>query len=147
MFLAVLGFDVDAVDISDVAVERVRALARERHAAISATRVDLSVRAAFPRVPYQVVIDFFYLERPLLTAIAQALAPGGLLVFETFVGERPPAPSFGPRFGLDPGELRRAFAALELLRYKEVEIGSASSGHRTVARLLARRPLDGAHEV
>ncbi len=141
-FLAELGFEVDALDISDVAVARVRELIAERGAPVTVQRTDLAAGAAFPRSDYQVVIDFFYRERSLFEPTARALAPGGLLVFETFVGARPepPAKSFGPRFGLEPGELRRAFAALELLRYEEVEIGGESSGHRTVARLAARGP-------
>lgn len=141
-FLAALGFEVDALDISDVAVARVQELIAQRGASVTVQRTDLATGASFPRSAYEVVIDFFYRERSLFDPTVQALAPGGLLIFETFVGARPepPAKSFGPRFGLEPGELRRAFAALELLRYQEVQIGDESSGHRTVARLAARRP-------
>jgi tellurite methyltransferase len=142
IFLAELGFTVDALDISDVAIERVSRVATERALPIRARRVDLTRLAAFPHPPYQLVIDFFYLERPLFGPISETLAPGGILLFQTFVGERPafPARSFGPRFGLEPGELRRAFAALELLQYDEVEIGDDHAGRRTVARLVARGP-------
>ncbi len=141
-FLASQGFEVHALDISDVAVARVRELIAARRAPVTVQRTDLGAGASFPRSAYEVVIDFFYRERSLFEPTAQALAPGGLLVFETFVGARPepPAQAFGPRFGLEPGELREAFAALELLRYEEVQIGDESSGHRTVARLAARRP-------
>lgn len=139
LFLAELGFEVDALDISDIAVERVRRLASERGAAIAALRTDLAARQRFPRAPYSVVIDFFYLERSLLAPIIDALQPGGLLLFETFVGGRPSGQTSGTRFGLHPGELRRAFATLELLHYEEVEIGSERSGHRMVARMAARR--------
>jgi hypothetical protein len=103
--------------------------------------MDLAELGAFPRPPYQVVIDFFYRERALFDEIADALAQGGLLFFQTFVGSRPPPPvaSFGPRFGLEPGELRNAFSGLELLHYDEVEIGDSERGYRTIARLAARR--------
>jgi SAM-dependent methyltransferase len=135
-FLSDLGFEVDALDISDVAVERVRLLGGER---IIAQRVDLADAAAFPRPPYEVVLDFFYLERPLFDPIASALAPDGLLLFETFVADPGDA---GSSFRLQPGELRRAFAdrGLEILDYDEVAIGDDVSGRRTVARLAARRP-------
>jgi tellurite methyltransferase len=138
LFLAELGFDVDALDISDVAIARVQRLAAKRRRPISARRVDLSAAPAFPNPPYQVVLDFFYLERSLFDQIAAALAPGGLLLFQTFVGERAADQSSGPRFGLEPGELRRAFANLELLHYDEVEIGSERAGRRMTARLAAR---------
>jgi len=141
-FLAALGFEVDALDISDVAVARVQELTAQRGAPVTVQRTDLAAGASFPRSAYEVVIDFFFRERSLFAPTAQALAPGGLLVFETFVSARPEAPakSFDPRFGLEPGELRRAFAALELLRYEEVQNGDESSGYRRVARLAARRP-------
>jgi SAM-dependent methyltransferase len=142
LFLADLGFEVDALDISDVAVERTRRLAEERALPVTALQVDLTQGTPFPRPPYQLVIDFFYLQRSLLVPIAQALAPEGLLLFETFVGERPapPAKAFGPRFGLEPGELLRAFDEFEVLSYQETEIGRDDAGRRTVARLAARRP-------
>lgn len=140
-FLAELGFDVDALDISDVAIERVQRLAAERVLAIAAARTDLTELRDFPRPPYEVVIDFFYRERALFDPIANALAHGGLLFFQTFVGSRPepPVASFGPRFGLEPGELRDAFSSLEILGYDEVEVGDSGRGYRTIARLVARR--------
>jgi SAM-dependent methyltransferase len=145
LFLAELGFEVDALDISDVAVERVKRLARERELRVAVHRVDLSARPPFPRPPYDVVIDFFFLQRSLFPAILTSLAPGVLLLFETFVGARPLLPnSFGPRFGLARDELRRAFASLGLLHYDEVEIGSDARGRRTVARLAARAPATSA---
>jgi SAM-dependent methyltransferase len=137
-FLAELGFDVDALDISDVAIERVRRLAAERDLPITASRVDLSELRGFPRPPYEVVIDFFYRERALFGLIADALVPSGLLFFQTFVGARPDG-AFGPRFGLESGELRASFSALEIIHYDELEIGDADRGRRTVARLAARR--------
>jgi SAM-dependent methyltransferase len=52
-----------------------------------------------------------YLHRPLFPALAEALAPGGVLVYETFMqgNERFGRPS-NPDFLLRPGELLEAFA-------------------------------------
>lgn len=141
LLLAELGFEVDALDISDVAVERLRRHAQQRELPVAVHRTDLTAEALFPRPPYEVAIDFFYLQRSLFGTIIESLAPGGLLLFETFVGPRPQSgDTFGPRFGLKPDELRRAFAGLTLLHYDEVQIGSDASGYRTVARLAARAP-------
>jgi SAM-dependent methyltransferase len=67
--------------------------------------------AEFPRPPYDVICCFYFLQRTLLGRIAGALAPGGLVLYETFtrdhvevVGGRIPE-----RFLLEHNELLRAF--------------------------------------
>jgi len=65
-----------------------------------------------------------YLYRPLFGAIAAALAPGGVLIYETFAkgNERFGKPR-NPDFLLDSGELRRAFgASLEIVAFEEVTV-------------------------
>jgi len=92
---------------------------------------------ALPEAAYALVTCFRYLHRPLFPVMAAALAPGGHLVVETY---RDGQQQFGkpkrPRFLLRPGELREAFAALELIRYDE----PSPPGGPWTARLLARRP-------
>ena len=71
---------------------------------------------------YDGIIVSNYLHRPLLPAIARALAPGGVLIYETFMrgNER-----FGPRnpdFLLRPGELLEAFAALSVVAFEQGEV-------------------------
>ena len=64
------------------------------------------------------------------------LRPGGVLLYETFtrhhreIAEHPR----NPAFLLEPGELPKLFAGLEVLRYEE-----ARSETEAVARLVARR--------
>ena len=64
-----------------------------------------------------------YLHRPLFQSIADSLAEGGLLIYETFMvgNERFGRPS-NPDFLLKPGELREAFASLEVLGFEEGEV-------------------------
>jgi len=59
---------------------------------------------------YDGIIVTNYLHRPLLPAIARALAPGGVLIYETFArgNERFGRPC-NPDFLLRPGELLEAF--------------------------------------
>ena len=138
-YLAQLGFAVDAVDVSDVAIAKVRERAAQRALDIEATRMDLlHAEAGFPRPPYDVVCCFYFLQRALLKALAGALAPGGLLFYETFtrdhvevVGGRMPE-----RFLLEHNELLHTFDALRILRYREAVIGTDS--RRAVASLVAR---------
>jgi len=68
--------------------------------------------------------------------MAQALRPGGLLAFETFVKHPLGRQSeVSPEHLLQPGELRSAFEALGLdtIKYEEGGLGGT-------ARLLARKP-------
>ncbi len=61
-----------------------------------------------------------YLHRPLLTLLPDALAPGGVLIYETFAkgNEKYGRPS-NPAFLLDPGELLDAFGtSLRIVAYE-----------------------------
>lgn len=69
---------------------------------------------------YDGIVVTNYLHRPLLPAIGLALAPGGVVIYETFaVGNE----SFGrpqnPDFLLRPGELLSAFAALTIVAFEQ----------------------------
>lgn len=141
LWLAERGFTVDAVDVADVAVDAVRAAARERALPLQAWRVDLVETAGpFPREPYDIIVDFYFLERSLFPRMAAALAPGGLLVVETFtrdhvevLGHDMPA-----RFLLDHNELLTAFPGLRVVHYREAIIAGGDRG-RAVASIVVRR--------
>ena len=64
-----------------------------------------------------------YLYRPLLPAVSAALAPGGVLIYETFAvgNERLGRPS-NPDFLLRPGELLEAFAALTIVAFEQGKV-------------------------
>jgi SAM-dependent methyltransferase len=81
-----------------------------------------------------------YLHRPLLPHLAGALAPGGVLIYETFgVGnERFGRPS-NPDFLLRPGELL-AFAAARGMQVLAYECGEVAEPRRAITqRMVARR--------
>lgn len=72
---------------------------------------------------YDGIVVTNYLHRPLLPAIANALAPGGILIYETFAlgNERLGRPR-NPDFLLRPGELLRAFAMLTVIAFEQGEV-------------------------
>lgn len=76
---------------------------------------DLEDGSPWPFAPgsFDAVVVTNYLHRPLLGLIAGALAPGGVLIYETFAmgNERYGKPS-SPKFLLQPGELLQAYAGL-----------------------------------
>ena len=81
-----------------------------------------------PRWPlgggYDGIVVTNYLHRPLLPAIGQALAPGGVLIYETFAAgnERLGHPR-NPDFLLRPGELLAAFASLTIVAFEQGLVG------------------------
>ncbi len=80
---------------------------------ISIRQADLEDGSPWPFAPgeFDAVIVCNYLHRPLFGPIADALAPGGALIYETFLSgnERYGKPS-NPRFLLERDELLAAFA-------------------------------------
>ena len=75
---------------------------------------------------YDGIIVTNYLHRPLLPAIARALAPGGVLIYETFArgNERFGRPR-DPDFLLRPSELLEAFTTLTVVAFEQGEVSRA----------------------
>ena len=120
VMLAELGFEVDALDASEVGLAYLAGVARDRGLAIHCERVDLRARPALPRPPYRAVVVTNYLHRELLGVLVDALLPGGLLAVEAFLAH--PDPEWGPRepaMVLEPGELPRLLVGTEIVSYDE----------------------------
>jgi len=78
------------------------------HDRVDARQTDLENGSPFPLKPTTVgcIIVTNYLHRPILPDIAAALAPSGLLIYETFAkGNEPYAGPSNPDYLLAPGEL------------------------------------------
>lgn len=134
-FLAELGFTVDAVDISEVGIAALQGVA-----GVHARVADLECEP-LPAGAYDLVLMINYLQRDLLAAVADALAPGGVLIAETVTRAHVEqlGRTFDPRFLLEPGELRDAFGGLHVLRFEEGVV-QRSGRPRAVAALVAQRP-------
>lgn len=79
-----------------------------------------------------------YLWRPLLPAIVDSVAPGGVLLYETFaVGNETVGKPSRADFLLQPGELLRACEGLRVVAYED---GFADQPARFVQRVAAVRP-------
>ncbi len=80
-----------------------------------------------------------YLWRPLLPVLRLALAPGGVLIYETFAnGHHTIGRPSRPDFLLQPGELLRAFEGLRVVAYEDgYEPAEVQAGPRFVQRLAA----------
>jgi len=86
---------------------------------------------------FAAVIVTNYLWRPLFPVIVDSLAPGGLLIYETFArGHETVGRPSRPGFLLQPGELLRAFSQLETIAFEE---GFLENPPRFVQRIVAAR--------
>lgn len=108
------GFRVRAVD---------RDAAALRPLACETVELDLETGAPWPLGSgYDGIVVTNYLHRPLLPGIAAALAPGGAVIYETFmVGQEAFGRPTNPDFLLRPGELLGAFAALSVVAFEQGE--------------------------
>ena len=136
VYLAGLGYRVDAVDLDLAHCEAVRATP-----GVDWRQVDLE-RGEWPFVPggYQAVVVTNYLFRPLFPHLVAALAPGGVLIYETFaLGQELYGRPRNPAHLLLPGELLEAMRGqLRVLAYEDVtELDDAP---KRVQRLCAVRP-------
>jgi len=130
------------IDRDPMALAGLLAAARERGLAVSALRADLETSHGIPLRAGScgAILVFRFLFRPLAAAIEAALAPGGLLLYETFTLDQRSLPH-GPRnpaFLLAPGELPTLFPGLEVLTFSESTV--ATPWPQALARLTARRP-------
>lgn len=131
VWLAERGLDVDAVDIAPAALAAGAKLAAGRGVSEQVRWVVHDLDAGLPwqcRGGYAVVVCHRFRDPSLYGALADALAPGGLLTLAV-LSEVDAGP--GP-FRAPAGELRAAFAGLTVLADEE------GGGQAT---LLARRPV------
>jgi len=132
LYLAGLGWEVVAVDSSRSAIQALRERAAASRLAVQAILADLEA-GDFIIEPdaYDLICDFFYLQRDLFPRIREGTRPGGMFVAEIHLRD-----AAAHRFVLEPGELRAEFCAWKILYYSE----AAETGHsRRTARILAGR--------
>lgn len=96
----------------------------------------------FPGERFAGIVVTNYLHRPLYATLLAALAPHGVLIYETFMAgnERFGRPS-NPAYLLRPGELLEAFASLQVLAFEQGCVRAPKPAR--VQRLCARRQSGG----
>jgi SAM-dependent methyltransferase len=114
------GFAVCAVDRDISALSPLSGIGCE------VRQVDLETGDSPPLgTGYDAIVVTNYLHRPLLSAIARALAPGGVLIYETFaLGNERFGRPHNPDFLLRPGELLNAFGMLTVVAFEQGEVSA-----------------------
>ncbi len=116
-YLVSLGFEVDALDISSVAISNLLNIPN-----IYPKEVDFDTYR-LPKQRYALIVQTYFLHRPLLAMVPSALEKGGYFLLETFVHhEKNQRKASNPSFRLEQGELKRVFEkkkGCEIVHIKE----------------------------
>lgn len=134
-YLADLGFIVDAVDISDYALERVR-----DSSTIKKIDTDLDKYNLTPN-RYDLIVNVNYLNRRLVSQMKEALKSGGVLMFETFIVAHGDfhLPTTNLDYLLRKNELLHSFIGLDVIYYEE-RVDTNLRGERIkVASIVAKK--------
>ena len=134
LFLHEHGFQVTAVDISDIGLAKGKQRAAELGLDINFRQADLDEYEIEGQ--YDLVLNFNYLLRQLIPQEVAALAPGGILLFDTIRESPSLLQSHNPDYLLKCGELKQIFEEYdgEILFFEETD-----SGEMPTARLLFRK--------
>lgn len=152
VFLAGLGHAVTAVDFSREGLSKARALADARGVAVDFVLADVTQYQPEPGAYSGVISSWLHLaptERTVVhSRVAQALAPGGIVLLEAYTPEQLAFGTGGPK---DANLLYRRdhlvadFTGFEILiaveREREVHEGTFHGGRSAVVQLMARKPV------
>jgi 2-polyprenyl-3-methyl-5-hydroxy-6-metoxy-1,4-benzoquinol methylase len=137
LYLASLGYRVDAIDLSGVGLAQAQAEAMRRNLHINFVQADLA-SWPMPSPRYDLIVVFYFLNRDLMPRLVAGLRTGGLLFLATrntrYLSTRP---DFDPAFLLELGELAR-FAAKSDLEVLHCTDGTPRWAH--ASQLIALRP-------
>ena len=140
MLLAQQGLEVAAWDNADVAIAALQDVARKRQLSIQAVVRDVETNPPAPET-FDVIVVSYFLCRDIIPAVIQALKPGGLVYYQTFIQQR--VSGRGPKrmeFRLADQELLHLFSGLQVLFYREEGcVGNVQKGFRDEAMLVGRK--------
>jgi SAM-dependent methyltransferase len=137
-YLAKHGLEVIGIDISEYALHLAKSKIRHLDYPVEFAVVDLSL-PWLPKDFFDVITNFHFLERAAIPVYRQALKPGGLILFDTFMLTKSNIDI--PGYYLEPGELEQLFDEFEIIHYsEEISEPSQSHGDRGIAQIVARKP-------
>ena len=140
VFLAQHGFDVDAVDISEMGLGKARRLAKGMNVKINTILADLD-SYQIEEEHYDLIANFYFLKRRLIPKIRRGLKKGARVIFESYVLEHRNLKTTGPKdpkYFLKPNELLKLFKGFRILFYRE-GIFKEGGKRKAIASLIAEK--------
>jgi 2-polyprenyl-3-methyl-5-hydroxy-6-metoxy-1,4-benzoquinol methylase len=129
IFLARHGFAVTGLDISEEGLAKAEKRANAEALAVSFHCTDMETYE-FSEA-WDLIINFNFLLRDLITKMFESLNPGGLIVFDTILETPALEGSHNRSYLLRTGELRKIFTRFpgDILRYEELPDGPMPTAH------------------
>ena len=142
VFLAKNGYVVEGCDISEVAIEKAKKLAKKKGVEIGAFVADLT-KYKIKENHYDLITCFYYLQRDMIQQIKDGLRKGGMVIFETYtIDQLDLGPDvMGPKnkeYLLKHNELLDFFQDLRVLNYQELVVDN----RKAIARIIAGKISD-----
>lgn len=139
LFLAEAGYEVDAVDISAIALERARQSATERNVEVNWLLADLE-EAPPPAHRYDLIVMVRYVNHALVPRLLEMLTDGGYFLCEQhLVSDHDVAGPGNPAFRLQPGQLKDLADDTYVVHYHEGLVDDPDGRRVALAQLIARR--------
>jgi SAM-dependent methyltransferase len=151
VFLAEQGYQVTAVDASEVGLEKAEKLAHDRGVRLTTVQADLADYQIEPN-SWQGIVSIFChlppkLRRQVHQAAANGLVSGGVLLIEAYTPEQLTNTTGGPptaELMMDASMLREDFKDLDIVHLKELKRdvieGRGHTGAANVVQLTASKP-------
>lgn len=145
IFLAKQGLKTSAWDISDIAIEKLNSACKNLSLQIDAEVRDVELNPPLQN-SFDVIVVCRFLDRNLMPSLIDAVRPGGLIFYQTFVVDKhADAGPSNPDYLLQQNELLRLFQCLTVRVYREEGLeGNQAEGFRNEAMLVAQKPRDPA---
>ena len=146
LYLARHGWQVDAIDISTVALDRLDAAAHAERLPVNCIHLDLdpaaSAVAGFAGRPYDLAVMMRYTDVALVRSLSPAIRAGGYVIVEKHLEtEAVVAGPRDPRFRVAPGALWRAAGEFEIVHYREGIVTDPDGRDVALAQLVGRRGI------
>ncbi len=143
LYLAAAGYQVDAIDISRVALDRLGATAQARDLEVTCIETDLE-SGELPDQSYDLIVMARYSQPSLIPRLLHLLRAGGHFLCEEHLATDCDVigPS-NPAFQMAPNQLLQLAAELRVLYYREALVEDPDGRQAALAQLVACRGSAG----
>jgi tellurite methyltransferase len=141
LYLASKGWNVTAIDGSNVAIQILNKRAKKQQVEVDARAMDLeSGKFKIEPGTFDLICMLFYLQRELLASARKSLKTGGFVIAAVHMkDDSPDLEPMNSAFLMEPGELKRAFEGWKIEHYLEGKSTDTNHERRT-AEIIAQKP-------